>query len=91
MSEENDIRIFYLLKCACLCYFFFPQGTAKAFSGDAIARPLSRKVCTCVGPGTTVIMHNDIFFKKMGDFNCFQIHHDYPNGDFFTCSTRNPT
>ena len=48
--------------------FFFPQGTAKAFSGDEIARPLSRKVCTCVGPGTTVIMHNDIFFKKMGDF-----------------------
>ena len=48
---------------------FFPQGTPKAFSGDAIARPLSRKVCTCVGPGTTVIMHNDdIFLKKIGDF-----------------------
>ena len=47
MREENDIRILYLLKCACLC-FFFPQGTPKAFSGDAIARPLSRKVqCLC--------------------------------------------
>ena len=45
---------------------FFPQGTPKAFSGDAIARPLSRKVCAFVGPGTTVIMHNDIFKKKNG-------------------------
>ena len=22
MREENDIRILYLLKCACLCFFF---------------------------------------------------------------------
>ena len=52
----------------CLFVFFFPQGTPKAFSGDGIARPLSRKVCAFVGPGTTVITHNDIFKKKIGDF-----------------------
>ena len=74
MREENDIRMFHLLKCARLC--FFSQGTPKAFSGDAMARSLSRKVCACVGTGTT-IMHNDVKKREMGVCG-FWPHHDYP-------------